>query len=193
MLGYVNFKAGIAALVLGMVFIAIDIWRKFAHLALRTRIVIEALFSACCGLAAYFMFPPIPLEIFVSAPTGHYEPGSTTLGVTWSNALFPVNLTINNPSDFESTNFDAYVRTNNIFIARVGVDGGVNQCTAIPQSWLLQASLTLGPNYIPLFQDSKVYNSSIYRIRCSSVAAHEAYPVNSGELHNEPDGRLGRR
>jgi hypothetical protein len=175
MTGFINFKFGIIIMIVCTLLLAADFWYISKSIQLVKRICVEGIIFFVLSLILWFIFVSAPLSVLIDAPPGNYPKGEDILGIQWTGEYSPVIITLINDTDIEYNNFDSYVRTDNKFIAHVGVYGGINNCIATPENTsLLIFNPTLSDDKkeisVPLFQENKQFPASIYRIRCDRIS-----------------------
>ncbi len=177
MTGYINFWLGVGIIVLSTLAFAVHFWlsNKAQSQRLRVSGVIVIVTVLLCTL--WIVFVSAPLQVVIDVPPGNYPKGQQIFGIEWMEGYSPVNVTASNNTDIVYENFDSYFRTDGVWIARAGVNGGINQCVATPENTLgeiTQASFSIPDKKlsIPLFQSDKQFPASIYRVRCDKLAPH---------------------
>jgi hypothetical protein len=176
MTGYLDFWFGVSAMVIAAAILIGDAWIRHKWTK-KQRICVTS--ATCFALATilWFVFVPAPLQVVIDIPPGNYPKDEHIFGLQWAENYFPLNVTVSNDTDIAYENFDSYFRTDSIWIARAGVNGGINQCMATPENaaiGITQATISTENKSvsIPLFQSDNQYPASIYRVRCDKIAPH---------------------
>jgi hypothetical protein len=193
MTGYVNFYLGIVILTIGVTLVCVNVWFKTKTRSTYSRIAILFLIAgAYVGSLWFFMFVAAPLDVLMTTVDANYEAASTVLGLTWKSEYWPVNIRIDNDTDYIYSGYDAYIRTN-LGIAKIVLRPSINNCVATFEDPHLQtfsaySKIFKNGTYItvPMFEQGDPVVSTFYRIRCDKLAAKSSVQILLAVVGGQP-------